>query len=65
MSRLILVVLLALTLGSCGRSLTAPIVPALDIDCYNRTTFGYTGHVSCVADIPAGEFGILIDTEAS
>ncbi len=64
MTRIVLLALVASTLGSCGRSLTAPVVPAVDIDCYSRTTFGYTGHVERVADIPAGEFGILIDSDA-
>ena len=67
MTRLALLVLLALTLGSCGRPLTAPVAsdPTLDIDCYSRTTYEYTGHVTHVADIPAASFGLVIDTVAS
>jgi len=67
MMRLALLVLLALTLSSCGRSLTAPVAaePALDIDCYSRTTYTYTGHVEHVSDISAQDFGLVIDTVAS
>ena len=65
MSRLILLALLALTLSSCGRSITAPVAATLDIDCYSRTTYDYTGHVEHVADIPAASFGLVIDTVAS